>query len=391
MARIGLVIYGELDDRSGGFLYDSHLVAALRRRGHEVVIFAQDEAGAFAGRWMGPGRRLRTRDEDRRLVERVGAAGHLDALLVDELNWRSVRRTLLSVRRARLVTRMDDADRAAGVGVARASRAAGPPRIIAIVHHLSADEPGFHPLRWRGERRVLRLCDAWIANSPPTLDRVRRCAGVPRPSAVATPAADRFVPAPTEAPAATATTSRGAAPAPLRLVSVGNVIRRKNIHRVLAAIAPLPNVELDIYGSVAYEREYAELIRRRAAHRDLAGRVRIYGRVSDARIRDALVAADVLIAPSTYEGFGIVYLEAMTAGCVVIASRRGGARTMVEHGTSGLLVNPHSTRSIRRAVEAATDGELRSRLIAGGYTAARRFAGWERSMDGATRFIEALL
>ena len=39
--RVGFVIYGSLDTRSGGYLYDRKLVAHLRQQGDEVILFSQ--------------------------------------------------------------------------------------------------------------------------------------------------------------------------------------------------------------------------------------------------------------------------------------------------------------------------------------------------------------
>jgi glycosyltransferase involved in cell wall biosynthesis len=48
-------------------------------------------------------------------------------------------------------------------------------------------------------------------------------------------------------------------------------------------------------------------------------------------------AADGLVVPSRWEGFGLVAIEAMRAGTAVIASNRGSLPELVEHGTTGYI------------------------------------------------------
>jgi glycosyltransferase involved in cell wall biosynthesis len=65
-------------------------------------------------------------------------------------------------------------------------------------------------------------------------------------------------------------------------------------------------------------------------------------------------AADCLVMPSRWEGFGLVALEAMRAGCVVIATRVGGLKEVVSHHTTGLLIEPESADAIAAAIEGLT-------------------------------------
>ncbi len=55
---------------------------------------------------------------------------------------------------------------------------------------------------------------------------------------------------------------------------------------------------------------------------------------------ELLVQTDLLLLPSDHESFGLVALEAMSAGVPVIATDRGGTRELIESGTSGFLADP---------------------------------------------------
>ena len=65
--------------------------------------------------------------------------------------------------------------------------------------------------------------------------------------------------------------------------------------------------------------------------------VTVFGRVSDNQLADLYRRAWVFCLPSTYEGFGIPYLEAMASGCPVVASPNSGALEVTEAGRYAVL------------------------------------------------------
>ncbi len=68
--------------------------------------------------------------------------------------------------------------------------------------------------------------------------------------------------------------------------------------------------------------------------------VEVLGRVSDTELTELYRSAWVFCLPSSYEGFGIPYVEAMAAGCPVVATPNPGAREVLDEGRYGLLVDP---------------------------------------------------
>ena len=78
--------------------------------------------------------------------------------------------------------------------------------------------------------------------------------------------------------------------------------------------------------------------------------------------------ADLLVLPSSEEGFGRVLLEAMDAGTPVIGTRIGGIPEVVEHGINGLLVDHGDIDALKKSIiEILEDKLLRKKLIQGGY------------------------
>ena len=66
--------------------------------------------------------------------------------------------------------------------------------------------------------------------------------------------------------------------------------------------------------------------------------VKVLGRVTDQELADLYGRAWVFCLPSTYEGFGIPYIEAMASGCPVVATRNPGSVEVTRGAELGLLV-----------------------------------------------------
>ncbi|MGK5681931.1 glycosyltransferase family 4 protein [Actinoplanes sp. URMC 104] len=98
-------------------------------------------------------------------------------------------------------------------------------------------------------------------------------------------------------------------------------------------------------------------LRRQVHSRGLEGHVEIRGIVDD-DTRDQLLAdSDLFVLPSrtgtdgrTGEGFGIVYAEAAAAGLPIVAGNHGGVVDAVQHGISGLLIDPTDPGQLAKAV-----------------------------------------
>src|SRR5271167_1158520 len=72
-----------------------------------------------------------------------------------------------------------------------------------------------------------------------------------------------------------------------------------------------------------------------------------------AELASAYASADLFVLPSRTETLGLVLLEAMAAGCPVIACRAGGVPDAVEHGATGFLFDPDDQDSFVATVKQA--------------------------------------
>ena len=87
------------------------------------------------------------------------------------------------------------------------------------------------------------------------------------------------------------------------------------------------------------------------------------GTLDDAEVTRHLQSADIFVAPSLYESFGLVFLEAMRWGTPVIGTKAGGIPEIVKDGETGLLVSPGNHVELAAAIASLVqDKEKRRRL-----------------------------
>jgi phosphatidyl-myo-inositol dimannoside synthase len=93
-----------------------------------------------------------------------------------------------------------------------------------------------------------------------------------------------------------------------------------------------------------------ERLRQKAAALGLSNAIHFAGLVSDATLAELRRRAAFFVMPSTNEGFGLVYLEAMRDGLACIGCSGDAAAEIIIDGVTGLLVPPDSTHALAAAV-----------------------------------------
>jgi glycosyltransferase involved in cell wall biosynthesis len=130
----------------------------------------------------------------------------------------------------------------------------------------------------------------------------------------------------------------------------------------------------------------AELIEEKVEELGLKDDVIFPGFVPNDTLPELYAAADALVFPSLFEGFGIPVLEAMACGTPVCASNVSSIPEVV--GDAGLLFDPLDTESIANSLSRIlTDQPLRERLIEAGLTQASRFT-WDKAASAVLQKIE---
>lgn len=301
--RIGLVIYGSLDTLSGGYLYDRKLVEYLRSQGDRVEILS-----------------LPWRNYAAHLTDNFGfrLPADPDVLIQDELNHPSL---LMANRGKRSYP------------------------VISLVHHLRCSElrPNWQNAFYRGvEKKYLNSVDGFIFNSKTTEKVVSEMVKQKQPSVIGYPPTDRF-----GAPLSEDEIIERSKADQLRVLFLGNVIYRKGLHTVLEAIKQLPGkFHVDVVGSLNSEPGYARQMQNFVRANGLESHVTFHSSLDKEPLAAKLKSAHVLAVPSSYEGFGIVYLEGMGFGLLCIGTTAGAAGEIIEHGETGFLIQPGDSRSL---------------------------------------------
>jgi len=354
--RIGLIIYGSLDTLSGGYLYDRMLVEYLRAQGDEVTIISLPYRN-YADHL--------TDNFSASLLRRLRQAS-FDFLLQDELNHPSL---FLLNRQLK-------------------PKAAYP--VISIVHHLRASEN--HPAHLRLFYRVIEQAylssvTGFIFNGRTTQSAVEKLVGSRRPAVVATPAGDRFG----KGLAADRVTARAHREGPLKLLFVGNLIPRKGLHTLLDALASLDKERwrLTVAGSPRVDTAYTVRIQSQIERLNLKRNVILVGPVSASELADLYANHQLLAVPSSYEGYGIAYMEAMGFGIPCVATRAGGASEIITDGINGFLINPGDAIALAGCVQSVVaDRTLLTKLSLAARQRFDEHPPWEASMKSARSFLQ---
>ena len=351
--KIALVSAYDISVPSGVNAHVQHLAAEFRARGHTVRVVAPGPpdaarepeitplgraypfpAGGSLARvtispWLGPH------------VKRLLAREHFDVVHIHEPLISSL--TLLMLQHARAVT----------VGT-------------------------FHAARERGRSRGYALAQLFLRRWADRLD------GRIAVSAAAARLAARYFPGHYEIIPNGVDVARFAAPLPCPaelearrpyVLFVGRFEERKGLPVLLRAFALLkrrcPDVRLVIVGDGRHRIHYERWVEREGVPD-----VTFAGRVPAAALPAYYQHAAVYCAPNTgNESFGIVLLEAMAAGCPVVATDIEGFAALIRDGVDGLLVPARDPEALADAIgRVLGDAALAERLRAHGAARVQEFA-----------------
>jgi glycosyltransferase involved in cell wall biosynthesis len=159
------------------------------------------------------------------------------------------------------------------------------------------------------------------------------------------------------------------------ILSVGDLIPIKGHDLLLRAIAELrkqiPTVRCEIVGYGPQRENLSKL----AAELQIADRVVFLGRLERKQVAEKLRRCTIFALPSSYEGLGCVYLEAMASGRPVVACLYQGIGDVIQNGENGFLVEPGDLRQLISALSTLLANATLRRCIAdvGQRTVYRKF------------------
>lgn len=115
------------------------------------------------------------------------------------------------------------------------------------------------------------------------------------------------------------------------ILTCANLIKRKNIDKLIWAIRDLKEFKLKIIGE---GKELKKLKKIKAEN------VEFLGLLDHSQVLKEMQNADIFILPSINETFGLVYLEAMASGCITVCTKNDGIDGIIKDGENGFLCEP---------------------------------------------------
>lgn len=353
--HIGLIIYGNLDTLTGGWLYDRFLVEHLQEQGHRVDVislnrrnYVRNMADNFS-----PHLYRRVRRHKYRL------------LLEDELNHPSLFWLNPHLKRN-----------------------SGRP-IVGIVHQVLCRQPlkRFQQLFYRSiERRYLQSLDGFIFNSQTTRANVASLIDLKQRSLVACPGGDRLGCLASDAGLEAKCRQAG----PLKLIFVGNLTPNKGVLPLIRGLARLPQESwrLSLVGSLTMDPGHVQKARSLIAGLGLEGQVDIAGQLDGPDLAGRLAESHVFVLPFSYEGFGIACLEAMAWGLPVVGSSAGALKELVQDGRNGLLIAPGEVAAFaQKLLHLHNDRKLLARYARAALQTFHDRPRWKDSLQKINSFL----
>lgn len=249
-----------------------------------------------------------------------------------------------------------------------AAREAKRLRIVALVHHPLALETGLDAAMtsrfYHSERRALQLAAHIVVTSPMTARELVANYGVDAGGiTVAVPGTDPAVP------------SDGAGDPP-HILSIGTLTQRKGHDVLLEALKRIEDLSwrATIVGSRTLDPKTAAALDQQLEVLALGHRVVLAGECEDTRSR--LATGDLFALASRYEGYGMVFAEALSQGLPIVACRAGAIPEVVPK-EAGILVPVDDITAFAEGMRRLlTDDGLRRRKADAARRAGAKLPGW---------------
>lgn len=160
----------------------------------------------------------------------------------------------------------------------------------------------------------------------------------------------------------------------MKIIYVGQLIKRKHVDKIIKVLTSLNNC-FDFECEIIGDGEELEALKDIANKTDLKNNIAFLGRLQHKEVIKKMLQANLFIMISEGEAFGLVYLEAMSQGCIAIASKDSGMEDIIQNGVNGYLCdsgNASELNNILLNIKQLNDLEVIS-LINNSYNTSKKF------------------
>lgn len=305
--RLHFVVPGPLDQRTGGYRYDTRIVQELVDLGWQVIV------NSLAGTFPAGDAEAQSSLADTLAALPDGARVVIDGLAMGGMPGP------LSAHEDRL-------------------------RIVGLVHHPLADETGLSSAERlaleRSERMALARCVGILVTSEFTARRLARYGVPPDRIRAVSPGTD---PSPR---------AQGPGPGePTALLCVGSVTPRKGQDVLVRALEEVRELAwtCTCAGSLTRDPGYAAEVQSLAARARLSGRIRFTGECDERALHALYDRSSLFVLPSHFEGYGMALAEALARGLPIV-STTGGAIPETVVADAAILVEPGDVDALAGAL-----------------------------------------
>ena len=143
------------------------------------------------------------------------------------------------------------------------------------------------------------------------------------------------------------------------MVTAGRIVPRKASTQLIDTLVAVPDSFLLVVG----DGPEAAAVKHKAMELGVYNRLRMLGYVSDEVKYKAYAAANVFVSTAQHEGFGLVFLEAMSFGLPVICYNKGGQTDFLSTPATGFVIQLNDQKAFNAAVTALRDAPERCKAI----------------------------
>ncbi|MEX0739711.1 MAG: glycosyltransferase family 4 protein [Pseudohongiella sp.] len=254
--------------------------------------------------------------------------------------------------------------------------------IIALCHHPLALESGLDAEAaarlFTSEKNALRLACAVVVTSQATAALLQSRFDIAADKiTVALPGTHKQVFAP----------CRGNPP---RLLTVATLTRRKAHDVLIAALARIHTLDWTarFVGGDHFDLVWASGLKEQCANLNLGERICFAGSLDDLSAEYA--AADMFVLPSRFEGYGMVFAEALAFGLPIVAAQAGAVPDVVP-ASAGVLVPPDDVDALAAALQGILSRPAQFKALQqGARTAAAGLPGWQDTGDKVIQLLQTV-
>ncbi len=167
------------------------------------------------------------------------------------------------------------------------------------------------------------------------------------------------------------------------LIYIGRLSAEKEIDRIKPVLESIPGARLALVGDGPYREELEQHFAGTPTH--------FVGYLAGEALGAAYASADAFIFPSRTETLGLVLLEAMAAGCPVIAANAGGIPDIVTDGVNGFMFDPTDEQGAIVATQKLLGMKAERELLRQNARVEAERWGWEGSTRQLERFYISVL